>query len=813
MLWTTRPIFLIVCLTTSLPVFHSFYKSAFQNEGIAIVATALSITALSLVVMFAVLGRYFSPSGRLVLAMDAWIDRCSIEIVEWLDGLTPIAGQNVLVAAAGASLFIELVLIRWEAGIFPVFALYKNFTLLSCFCGLGIGYAIAKERRLLISMSLPMILILFITFTFLRYGAGDIVHSLLRIIPVREEGSVLFKVNANTSSGIFFLLSVPIYLLLCATFALNTLVLLPIGQFCGHLMQRMEPLKSYGWNLLGSIAGAGLLFLLSWAWAGPAIWFGIAVTILVLFQFSSPSARGVAFGSAIVCMLTAAWPVTPLIQTIYSPYQMIEKSTQSNGLMNILASGSYFQKIYDLSLANANREKDPALRKIVGYYELPFKTARSLRNVAIVGAGSGNDVAAALRNNAGHVDAVEIDPAIRDLGWENHPEKPYQDRRVHSIINDARNFFRTTDTTYDVIVYGVLDSHIVVSQGANMRVDSFVYTTEGLQDAFGHLKQGGLMSVSFALSDMLMGEKIYRILKSFPGGGPPVAILTGYDANNTTTFMVRKNAAISLPEEFLHGHQLADVTNRDAATSAKSLDVPSDDWPFFYLERKMYPATYMVLLGIVLGMSLLLVRATIPLQIWRSSYLPFFFLGGGFMLVETKTITELGLLFGNTWQVVGITIMSVLVIAYFANMLASRLNDRTAATCFLGVFALLFAGYAIAIHGGLGTSSGLGKFVLVAVMCGPVGFSGLVFSTLLKKVDDVGSAMSYNILGAMLGGMLEYNSMRFGFSALYLIAMGLYALAWLTMPDVRVLLRLHTASSRSKAFALEVRKVKSESSS
>ena len=45
---------------------------------------------------------------------------------------------------------------------------------------------------------------------------------------------------------------------------------------------------------------------------------------------------------------------------------------------------------------------------------------------------------------AGHVDAVEIDPAIRDLGIQNHPEHPYQNPRVHSVINDARNFFRMT---------------------------------------------------------------------------------------------------------------------------------------------------------------------------------------------------------------------------------------------------------------------------------------------------------------------------------------------------------------------------------
>ena len=59
------------------------------------------------------------------------------------------------------------------------------------------------------------------------------------------------------------------------------------------------------------------------------------------------------------------------------------------------------------------------------------------------------------------------------------------------------------------------------------------------------------------------------------------------------------------------------------------------------------------------------------------SMFSFFFLGGGFMLVETKAITELGLLFGNTWQVVGITIISVLVMAWLANSLRrARLNSQ-----------------------------------------------------------------------------------------------------------------------------------------
>lgn len=750
-----------------------------------LLAGAVSSNLLTPIAMVPVglLAGWLAGGSRLkqaVSQIDTWMTFCSAEIQDWTDKAPLRTVQLLVVAAAGLSLFLELLIIRWEASIFAVFALYKNFTLLSCFCGLGIGYAKAGDKQLALPASLPMTALLLGLFLFLRYGTGEAGKIIFQVVPVREEASVFFAFGAQTTLPMHVVYSLPVYLLLAVSFLLNVLVLLPVGQLCGHLMGRLQPLPSYGFNLLGSIAGIVLLFALSWAWAGPVLWFSLAAAGLAFFQLRSHSARLLASGSAIACVMLAGWPVTPLTQTIYSPYQLIEKAVQPNGLMELLISGSYYQKVFDLSLANANREADTGLRKIVGYYELPFKTAAALDQVAIVGAGSGNDIAAALRNKAGHVDAVEIDPAIRDLGLENHPEHPYSDPRVRSIINDARNFFRSTQGSYDAIVYGVLDSHVVVSHGANMRVDSFVYTQEGLKDAFDHLKPGGLMSVSFALPNHLMGEKVFRILKTLPDAGLPAAVLTGYDNHNTTTFMVRKQAAIRLPEAFMGRHQLVDVTSDYAATAAKGMDLPSDDWPFFYLEKKMFPGTYLILLAVVLGMAFLLVRRLLPAQTWQPSLLSFFFLGAGFMLVETKAITELGLLFGNTWQVVGITIVSVLVMAYLANLFAAGLKRRVLPLAFGGLLCVLLLGYSVSLHESIKAASLLEKLLLVTLLVGPLFFSGIVFSTLLKGAGNISAVMSYNLMGAMLGGVLEYNSMQFGFSSLYLIAFLLYGLAWLS---------------------------------
>jgi multisubunit Na+/H+ antiporter MnhF subunit len=62
----------------------------------------------------------------------------------------------------------------------------------------------------------------------------------------------------------------------------------------------------------------------------------------------------------------------------------------------------------------------------------------------------------------------------------------------------------------------------------------------------------------------------------------------------------------------------------------------------------------------------------------------------------------------------------------------------------------------------------------------PLLFSGTIFSTLLSGKGQVSGMIAMNLLGAICGGLLEYNSMYFGFRFLYLIAMGCYLLAFVS---------------------------------
>jgi SAM-dependent methyltransferase len=679
---------------------------------------------------------------------------------------------GLIVLVTMLSLLLELVLIRWLASVFPVYSFYKNFTMLACFLGLGAGYAVAQRQPCAPALVLPMLALFVGVITLLRYDTGMLY--------------LMFSI------GWLSTFDLPVYFLLGASFVICACICYPVGQLCGKLLHSANSLNAYGLNLIGSALGVLILFVMSLYWLPPVIWFAVTGGIILLFVLS----RDVflRFGIASFCVLLAilAWPVQPETQRIYSPYQLLERTAKSDGLMQILSGGSYYQKVYDFSEERRGHETD-ADRYVRSYYEFPYNFKKAPERVAIVGAGSGNDVATALRMGAAHVDAIEIDPAIAFLGAKYHPERPYDDPRVNLSINDARNFFRTAQQQYDLIVYGVLDSHTALSHASNLRVDSYVYTREGLTEAFQLLKPDGVLSVSFTLVDDALGFKLSKILGEQPGAGKPLAVRVRYDSARTTAFIVKKGGDVTMPKAGgFASIGFTDVSDYFARAYPES-SIPTDDWPFFYMVERAYPLTYMIALGIILLLSYIFVRQTVgfsePID---RSYLPFFFLGSGFMLVETKAITELGLHLGGTWFVIAAAIMMVLLMAYLANLIVTRTGMRLAGPAYLGLFVSLLVGYVLA------TSHGHWMFgppsIQLAASCLvltiPLFFAGIVFSSLIGSPEiNISTAFAYNLMGALFGGVMEYNSMYFGFAFLYLLAMGFYVLAFAFSLKSRVLLQ------------------------
>jgi len=716
-----------------------------------------------LAVLLATTGFY-----ALVRKLETRIDANACEQEDFLSSLAPGYVDLAILGAAALSLVLELAVIRWQGTVFEFFAFYKNFSLLCCFAGLGLGYALADRRRIPLGLTIPLLGWQFLLMMVLRFGMPLWLLDSLRALPFSEQLSVYSTPpKLSQSTVIYFFLSV--------IFLLTVLAFLPIGQLCGRLMERREKLKAYGLNLLGSLVGVVLMLVLSWLWTPPVAWFALCFLGALLFYPRKPSSLLLGMGCATVALVILAWPVNPLSKSIYSPYQLLELSQGKRGWMVIRAAGQYYQRVHDLARSNRNVDLDPELKHIRDHYELSYRVYGTPNDVAIVGSGTGNDVAAALRSGAQHVDAIEIDPAILMAGVAYHPERPYEDQRVRAIVNDARSFLRTTEKRYDMVIYGLLDSHTLLSHASSVRLDSFVYTVEGLREARAHLKTGGILSLSFALMNDEQGRKIYLMMKQVFDGRAPVCVNSNYDGS--VIFLEAEDRDLVLPAQLLQETGFQEVTSRYANPTLRT-DVSTDDWPFFYMTRRIYPLSYLIMVGLMLVLSFL-VTANFFAEKPQFSQLPFFLLGAGFMLVETKGITELGLTFGNSWQVIGIVIAGILVMAYLANWAVRWLHIQRPLFPYLLLLTSLGVGWFIARSGGL-SSTPLGRLETTIVLTSPMFFSGIVFSTLLGSRGEISGIMAVNLLGAMCGGLLEYNSMYFGYRALYLIAAVLYSLAFVS---------------------------------
>ncbi len=689
-----------------------------------------------------------------------FIDASAQAQARFLDTLNAKYADAAILFSAALSLFIELGIIRWQSSVLPFFAFYKNFSLLACFMGLGLGYALATRDRIPLVIVLPLLAWQFSFMTIVRYG----LDSALTTIPFTEQLTMGLGVGDLTHK--LFL-----YGLLAIVFLITALTFMPVGQLCGRLMERRTKLRAYGLNLLGSLLGVLLMLVASFLWTPPLAWFALCFLAILLFTLRTPSLMMVGLSFTVVCTIVLAWPVDPLWNRVYSPYQLLEIGrSEDTGLTLINAAGHYYQRIYDFSDAQSTRWS-----KVRGYYDFPYKAHPTLANVAVVGAGTGNDVAAALRSGAGHVEAIEIDPAIQLTGKLSHPEKPYSDARVHAVVNDARSFLRTTKQTFDLVVYGLLDSHTLLSQGSSVRLDSFVYTVEGLREARARLKSDGMLSLSFSVLSDALGRKIYLMLQQAFDGRPPVCVKAGYD--KSTIFLESNDGKWALPPKLVEDAGFTDNTAFYADPSLHA-DVSTDDWPFFYMPRRIYPVSYLIVVFQILVLSLLVAVNYLP-ERPKFSHLSFFFLGAGFMLIETKGITEMGLTFGNTWQVIGIVIAGILTMAFLGNCAVQWFNIKRPLVPYLFLFAALAVGWYVARAGGFASTT-LGRLETSFVLTLPLLFSGIVFSTLLSSKGQISGMIAMNLLGAICGGLLEYNSMYFGFRFLYLVAMGCYLLAFVS---------------------------------
>jgi spermidine synthase len=624
-------------------------------------------------------------------------------------------------------------------------------SLLSCFLGLGVGFALIKNKKPLAFLIAPLFTLQVL---FLEVASLTPLQQVLQN-PIFERFAMGLGQSASKSQNML------IYAFLVMVFIFNALCFVPIGQLISSLMAKEKKLIAYHWNLLGSILGILLFTLLSYFWAPPLVWIVVGFFMLAVLVRKHSGASIYLVVSLGIMALFLTLPKSLVGTTTYSPYQVISAVKDSDQIIKITANKTYFQQMKTYEAGSSEFR----------HYDIPYLVNPDPSRVLVVGSGAGNDVAAGLRNGARAIDAVEIDPVIYKLGKQLHPEKPYNDSRVQVMINDARNYIRTTDQKYDIISYGLLDSHTLLSGKSSVRLDSYVYTVEAFREARRLLKPNGVISLSFATGNPEIVKKIYLMLqKAFDGKGPGVYALSRLNTN----FLIGDSldiSALNFPET------ISDVTNSVSENKVKT-DVATDDWPFLYMPTRKYPYSLVFIVALLLISSIFFIRKLLPHSSTRVSLAPFF-LGAGFMLIEAKGITELALFYGSTWVVTAITITAILMMAALANLYVMKKGvGNKKIVYFLLLLAIVLSYLLISGAINLGPTVA-SKLIITAFLTIPIFFSGIAFSMELRRSKSMAIVLSSNLLGAMLGGFLEYNSMYFGFGFLYLLALIIYFLAFI----------------------------------
>src|SRR5690606_11403249 len=295
-----------------------------------------------------------------------------------------------LILASAFMLFLELALIRWTGSNIVHLSYFTNFVLLGSFLGIGLGF-LRVGRTTAQPYYSPVVL----------FGLVLVVLAFPVTVDRDTEG-VLYWTSLSTAGP-------PAWITLPVVFCAAALVLMGPAELVGRCFPELPRLEAYRYDLLGSLIGIAVFTALSFLSAPPVFWGIIAAAAYGLLLVPRP--RAVYLGLvtvpslAVVVMLLSE---TLTAGALWSPYYKVtHRQFEQLGV-----------PVTDIAVNGIpHQQAVPAEVRLQweAQYGLPYERAAARPDdVLIVGAGSGTDVAIALSKGARHVDAVEIDPKLRE---------------------------------------------------------------------------------------------------------------------------------------------------------------------------------------------------------------------------------------------------------------------------------------------------------------------------------------------------------------------------------------------------------------
>lgn len=714
-------------------------------------------------------------------------------------------------------LFLELACIRWFPAHVLFLTFFTNTILLASFLGMSLGCLAARRPQNFLAQT-PLLLAITLVAGLCIERLREALFLTLNLGNQVSPQVVFFGNDYQAHSSFSF---IPMEMIEGFFFFMLALALVGPGQELGRAFDRLpNRVEAYTVNILGSLVGIILFAVCSWLGLSPFWWFLVVVLGMGYFLFfSSParqpfSSRWGVLGPLVLVPVLASLTSSShgrngqrLGESLWSPYYRIDYTYPPARQITVNLIGHQ-------TMVGRDGKAGTAFAYSLPYLFQRDSGGKPFQDVLVIGAGSGNDVSRALQWGATHVDAVEIDPVILRLGKKDHPDQPYQDPRVSTHLDDGRNFLRSTDRQYDLIVYALVDSLVLHSSYSDIRLESFLFTREAFEDVRRHLKPGGLFVAYNYFRQGWIVERVSNELRETFGGEPLVLTLPYRevvdprmaDADGFTMCVSGateglRQAFAARPEYWLNGDRPPSPSSPNAfeqnpapedrrrwirfgvarVVDPEAVGAATDDWPFLYVRKRMIPGLSLRGMATMGGLSLLLLVLFLwegpkSDQRWRLDG-RMFFLGAGFMLLETEAVVHMALLFGSTWMVNTVVFMAVLGMILGANLYVLKRRPARLWPYYLGLLISLAMNIVIPLDFFLGMNRPVQMAASSLLVFAPILFAGVIFAVAFGRSRNPHQDFGANVGGAILGGLAEYSSTLLGFRYLTLLAVLFYALS------------------------------------
>ena len=644
-----------------------------------------------------------------------------------------------LLLASGLMLFLELALIRWLGANVVHLSYFSNFVLLGSFLGIGVGFLLSRKSWSIWPWCLPLLTLL-------------VIGVLAFPVTIERGGSDLIFFTSLEVQG------PPAWLALPVVFALVAVILAGPAELVGRCFAKLPPLTAYRFDLIGSLLGIIAFSVLSFLRAPSVVW-GLIACLLFLLLTDRPRRLMTILYSLVIVGRLAFETMAPGVS--WSPYYKVsvqQIGSPEQGIMLIKANGVPHQLM---------APADWKLQRGERIYETPYLRLpnNQLGDVLIVGAGSGSDVAIALKKGARRVDAVDIDPRILQIGRQNNIDRPYADPRVTTHVNDGRAFLQSTDRKYDLILFALPDSLTLVSGASQIRLESFLFTQEALQSVRDHLKPGGAFAMYNYYRENWLIDRLAGTVASAFGHAPCVDTFEGAQA----VVSVALNPA-------------GQSCTATWSPSGELIAPATDNAPFLYFKGGEFPPLYLVTLFGILLTSLIAVRVLGGPFGQMRPYADLFFMGAAFLLLETKNVATFALLFGTTWFVNALVFGGILIVVLAAVETTRRVKTPPLPIIFAGIAASLALAWIVRPEWLLPLSFWPRLLAATLLAFLPIFLANIAFAKRFQQSSDSQEAFAVNLIGAMVGGCLEYAALITGYNNLLLLTGALYLVAFLLLP-------------------------------